>query len=359
MNDEDPGQVHIPEPIRVPGPALLAGLSTGVAVAALTGMSAVARTLGLRGAGVDPITPDDLVFRADRESIVMSSDGVPLHVREVGSRTAPMTVLFVHGFTLRTGSWVLVMRELRQRWGDDVRMVFPDCRGHGDSGACTPEQSTVGMLADDIATVIEAVIPQGPVVLVGHSMGGMAICALATARPDLIGPRVVGVSMLGTASHTLTDVGLAAALRNPALGLLRVAIGCAPAVVGRGRAAITPIAVPFITAGAYAPGDRSATMTEFSSTMSLTAPLGAYAGFMPALENYDERGALPVLRGIEASVVCGDHDWMTPLRKSKALAQALDCELIVLANTGHMLVLESAPRVANTIARLVARTAAQ
>ena len=353
MNDENRGRVHIPE--RFPGPALLAGLGTGVAVAALTGIAAAARALGVRGAGDDPVTPADLVFRSDRESIVMSADGVPLHVREVGPRDAPVTVLFVHGFTLRTGSWVLVRSELRARWGDDVRMVFPDCRGHGDSGACTPEQSTVGLLGDDIATVIRTLIPEGPVVLVGHSMGGMAICALATGHPELIGSRVVGASLLGTASHALTDVGLAAALRNPVLDVVRAAIRFLPTVVGRGREVITPFATPFVTAGAYAPGDRSATMTDFSSTMSLSAPLGTYAGFMPALEDYDERGALPILRRIATSVVCGDHDWMTPLRKSKALADELDCELIVLAETGHMLILESAPRVARAVADLVAR----
>lgn len=355
MNDDDRGQVHIPERVHLPGPALLAGLSTGVAVAALTGIAAAARALGVHGGGEDPVAPEDLVFRSDRESIVMSSDGVPLHVREVGPRTAPMTVLFVHGFTLRTGSWVLVRNALQARWGDDVRMVFPDCRGHGDSGSCTPEQSTVGLLGDDIATVIRTLVPEGPIVLAGHSMGGMAICALAAGHPELIGSRVVGASLLGTASHALTDVGLAAALRNPVLDVVRVAIRFLPTVVGRGREVIKPFATPFVTAGAYAPGDRSATMTDFSSTMSLSAPLGTYAGFMPALEEYDERGAVPVLRRIATSVVCGDHDWMTPLRKSKALAEELDCELVVLADTGHMLILESAPRVARSIAELVAR----
>ncbi|BDH58913.1 alpha/beta fold hydrolase [Tsukamurella sp. PLM1] len=347
MNDTEPG--------RFPGPALLAGLGTGVAVAALTGLAAAGRLLGLRGGGPDTVDPDDLRFRADRESIVMSADGVPLHVREVGPRDAPVTVLFVHGFTLRTASWVLVRNALAARWGDDVRMVFPDCRGHGDSGSCTAEQSTVAMLGDDIATVLRVLVPTGPVVLAGHSMGGMAICALATGHPELFGSRVVGAALLGTASHALTDVGLAAALRNPVLDVFRAAVRFLPSVVGRGREVITPFAAPFVTAGAYGPGDHSLSMTTFSSTMSLSAPLDTYAGFMPALESYDERAALPVLRRIATSVVCGDHDWMTPLRKSKALAEALDSELVVLSDTGHMLVLEAAPRVATAIAELVAR----
>ncbi|WP_019202402.1 alpha/beta fold hydrolase [Tsukamurella sp. 1534] len=340
---------------RVPGPAVLAGLGTGVAVAALTGIAAAGKLLGLRGAGEDPVGPDDLDFRSDRETIVMSADGVPLHVREVGPRDAATTVVFIHGFTLRSASWVLVLRELRARWGDDVRMVFPDCRGHGDSGACTPRQSTVGLLGDDIATVLQALVPTGPVVLVGHSMGGMAICGFATGHPELIGTRVVGASLLGTASHALTDSGLAAALRNPVLDVFRVAVRFLPSVVGRGREAVRPFAEPFVTAGAYGPGDHSASLAHFSSSMSLSAPLGTYAGFIPALETYDEQAALPVLRRIECSVVCGDHDRMTPLRKSEVLAEELDCEFVVLSDTGHMLILEAAPRVARSVADLVER----
>lgn len=337
-----------------PGPAVLAGLGTSVAVATLTGLAAARRALGVR-VDDDPISADDLTFRSDRETIVMSSDGVPLHVREVGPRDAPITVLFIHGFTLRSASWVLVRNALQRRWGDGVRMVFPDCRGHGDSGSCTPEQSTVALLGDDIATVMDALVPTGPVVLVGHSMGGMAICALATGHPDLIGSRVVGAALLGTASHALTDSGLAAALRNPVLDMFRAAVRFLPSVVGRGRDAVKPLAEPFVTAGAYGRGDRSATMTHFSSTMSLSAPLDTTAGFMAALESYDEQDALPILRGIATSVVCGDHDWMTPLRKSKAMAEELDTELIVLANTGHMLILEAADRVALAVAALVDR----
>ena len=36
-------------------------------------------------------------------------------------------------------------------------------------------------------------VPDGPIVLVGHSMGGMTIVALAELHPELFGDRVVGV----------------------------------------------------------------------------------------------------------------------------------------------------------------------
>ncbi len=342
---------------RVSVPPVLAGLSAGVAVAAVAGISFVAQVLGLRRDGPDPFTGADLQFPADHESVILSHDGVPLHVREVGPADAPVTVVFVHGFTLRSDSWVFVRAQLQRRWGGGVRMVFPDCRGHGDSGACTPEQSTVELLGDDVATVIDQIVPEGPVVLVGHSMGGMAIFACASRHKELFGPRVVGVVLLGTSAHGLTEAGLASALKNPVLDLFRLAVRHLPAVVGHGREVAKPLAVPLLIAGSYGPGPRSATMTAFSTSMSLTAPLNTTASFFAALEQYDERAGFPALRRTAATVVCGDRDWMTPLRNSQRMAAELDCRLVTIEDAGHMLIMQAADKVAAAVAELVARAA--
>lgn len=341
-------------------PSVLAGLRASAVVAAVAAAHAAGRAVGLRGNAPDPLAGDRLDFPCDRETVVMADDGVPLTVREVGPADAPVTVVFVHGFTLRAGSWVFVRRELERRWrGPDgeaaVRMVFPDCRGHGDSGACPPERATVRALGADIGTVIDTFVPEGPVVLVGHSMGGMAIFGCAQARPELFGDRVVAVSLLGTAAHGIADAGLASALRNPALDAFRMLVRCLPATVGRGRAALRPLAVPLVTAGAYGPGEHSPTMTDYSSTMSLRVPVGTMAGFMMALETYDQTAVLPVVARTDASVVCGSHDWLTPLRNSKRMALALDCEFIVIHGVGHMLIMEAASQVAASIADLVRR----
>lgn len=64
-------------------------------------------------------------------------------------------------------------RELASRWGDNVRMVFYDQRGHGRSGLPAPASCTVGQLGDDLESVLRVLVPRGNAVLVGHSMGGM------------------------------------------------------------------------------------------------------------------------------------------------------------------------------------------
>ena len=58
------------------------------------------------------------------------------------------------------------------------------------------------------ARVIEATAPTGPLVLVGHSMGGMTIMALADQHPELFGDRVVGVALVSTSPGKLAEVGL-------------------------------------------------------------------------------------------------------------------------------------------------------
>lgn len=50
-------------------------------------------------------------------STVAADDGVALRVEEVGEPSAPMTVVFVHGFCLHMGSWYFQRRDL------------PDCTG--------------------------------------------------------------------------------------------------------------------------------------------------------------------------------------------------------------------------------------
>ena len=56
------------------------------------------------------------------------------------------------------------------------------------------------MLGRDLDAVLRALAPDGPLVLVGHSMGGMTIMALAEQRPELFAERVAGVALLSTSA---------------------------------------------------------------------------------------------------------------------------------------------------------------
>ncbi len=53
--------------------------------------------------------------------------------------------------------------------------------------------------------MLEELVPDGPVVLVGHSMGGMTIMAFAERHPELFEDRVVGVGLVSTTAGGLQD----------------------------------------------------------------------------------------------------------------------------------------------------------
>ena len=144
----------------------------------------------------------------------MADDGVPLHVevdefdrpRGAGDgapgKTAdapPLTVVFVHGYALNLDCWHFQ----RAGYRGLVRAVYYDQRSHGRSGRSTDGHATIEQLGHDLKQVLDEVVPDGPVVLVGHSMGGMTIVALAEQLPELFGDRVVGVGLISTTAGGL------------------------------------------------------------------------------------------------------------------------------------------------------------
>jgi len=67
-------------------------------------------------------------------------------------------------------------------------------RGHGHRASLT-DSYTVTQLGIDLETVLSVMAPRGPVVLVGHSMGGMTVLRCA-AVPEALSTRIVGVAII-------------------------------------------------------------------------------------------------------------------------------------------------------------------
>ena len=135
---------------------------------------------------------------------VRTDDGVDLHVELDGDAHARLTVVLSHGFTARLREFDLQRETLRPR----ARLVLWDQRGHGRSGWTPLRKATIDRTGRDLGQVLDAVVPDGPVVLAGHSMGGMSVMALARQRPELFGSRVVGAFLLATSAGGLVSTGL-------------------------------------------------------------------------------------------------------------------------------------------------------
>jgi alpha-beta hydrolase superfamily lysophospholipase len=121
-------------------------------------------------------------------SNLTTADGLKLHLREWPCPDARGTVLIVHGLGEHIGRYEHVAAQLR-RAGRHV--VGYDQRGHGLSEGRRGALASSDSLLRDLAMVIDAVRLQwpGPLVLLGHSMGGLVAARLAAAGVEDPKPR--------------------------------------------------------------------------------------------------------------------------------------------------------------------------
>jgi pimeloyl-ACP methyl ester carboxylesterase len=341
---------------------VVAGVAGLVAACAAVGLATERYAIGRIRNGPDAEADEPFGrLRADRSRTVTTDDGLPLAVEEVGPRDAPLTVVFAHGYCLAMGSWHYQRIGLADMSRPRVRMVFYDCRSHGRSGRAPPETATIDQLGDDLFRVLSDLVPTGPVVLVGHSMGGMTIMALADRHPELFGDRIVGVGLVNTSSGQLAELtlGLPEAFgkvfRAAVPGVVR-GIGKGGKLIDRGRRIGADLAFIITRRIAFADKEVSPSIVEFLERMIGSTPTDVIAEFYPTLAAHDKLAALDVLRGLPAVVVVGDADRLTPSAHGRAIAAALpDAELVEIADGGHVVMLEHPGLVTDAIAGLVER----
>jgi len=341
----------VAEQIRTPG-----GLRAGLTALGAASLGSVATLLPGRRAR-DPWAGEDMwELGVDRGSMVAASDGVPLAVREAGPTDAPVTVVFAHGYTLSMDTWHFQRRHLQDRFGPEIRMVFYDQRGHGLSGTSSRRNSTIAQLAADLDTVISATAPTGPVVVIGHSMGGMTVLGYAARHREVFRDRVLGVGLISTAMGELSEAGLGAVLNSRAVARMAEFAGRTPGVFTNGRRALGAIISPFIYGGSFGdPSSMSPTVARFVDELIASTDVLTIANFFETLTRHDESAAMPVLRHVRTTVLCGDRDLLTPLDRSVDIVDQLpESEFVVVPGAGHMVMLEEPAHVSEVLGDLVA-----
>jgi pimeloyl-ACP methyl ester carboxylesterase len=285
----------------------------------------------------DPKTPEPHILA------VPADDGVRLHVEVYEPPAAEVTVVFCHGFLLNSSSWHVE----RDTLADRARVVLWDLRGHGRSGWGTPPNATIDQLGRDLNAVLEATAKDGPVVLVGHSMGGMAILGLAEAHPELFGDRVAGVLLAATSSGDLSSVtiGLPELTARLLHRMVPVTLATLRHQARLVDAARRPLGgMSFLLTRSYLFGAHvSKEVAEVTARLMASVPIEVIADFYTELIAYDKRAALPALGQIPVVVMVGDRDLITPVRHAEALAAEIPgAELVVIPAAGHLLTLERA-----------------
>ncbi|MFD5648424.1 alpha/beta fold hydrolase [Streptomyces sp. NPDC127039] len=362
-----------------------AGAAAGVAIERLTvgrGMRQRARLAldstgpygGLRGTPGKAYAEDgtELYYEIDEVDEVdglgpeAGADPAPRRRRLFGRKApAPVTVVFSHGYCLNQDSWHFQRAALR----GVVRTVYWDQRSHGRSGrgvAQTRDDRPVSIdeLGRDLKAVIDAAAPEGPIVLVGHSMGGMTVMALADAFPDLVRERVVGVALVGTSSGRLGEVNFGLplagvnAVRRVLPGVLR-ALGQRAELVEKGRRATADLFAGIIKRYSFASRDVDPAVARFAERMIESTPIDVVAEYYPAFNDHDKTEALAHFASLPVLVLAGVRDLVTPSEHSEAVADLLPgAELVLVPDAGHLVMLEHPEVVTDRLADLLARAGA-
>jgi pimeloyl-ACP methyl ester carboxylesterase len=301
---------------------------------------------------------------------VIADDGTPLHVevdevdrqaqppaRRLRRRPPPLTVVFCHGYALNLDCWHFQREHYRGR----VRTVFYDQRSHGRSGRSPLGNATIEQLGRDLMSVLDAVAPDGPVVLVGHSMGGMTIVALAEEHPELFGGRVVGTALISTTAGGLDPSRILFPMVPTWAGTGVVHRGVS--TLARGHRAVDGLRrlgrnVALVATDELAFGDAvPASYVEFVDRMLSATPFEVVAEFFPGFGSLDKFHAVDVLSKVPTAVVCGTADRLTSIGHSRKLHASIDgSSLLECHGAGHMVILERYDEVNGELDRMIDAT---
>jgi pimeloyl-ACP methyl ester carboxylesterase len=286
---------------------------------------------------------------------VPAADGVPLSVEIDGQ--GPVTVVLAHGWTLDATTWVPVARSL------DARVVRYDHRGHGRSAAVDPASMTIDQLADDLAAVIAAVAPEGPLVLAGHSMGGMAIMAFAERHPEVFGSRVAGAALVSTTAGGLKTHHIVSRLIPDSIGneigaRLIAGLALAPDLVDRVRRRGSNVG--FLVADQFAFGeDVPAAYVELVDNMLAATSFEVLAQFFPNFDSLDKYTVLATFARVPTYVITGTRDMLTSTGLSRTMASRIPGAVLVeCPGAGHMVILEQNDRVNSALDDLLSAAGA-
>jgi Predicted hydrolases or acyltransferases (alpha/beta hydrolase superfamily) len=310
--------------------AFALGAAGAVAGAGLAAQRAAARRL--RGYH-DPDADTEIVAEYDRSYRLPSHDGGELFVVDRG--TGPV-ILLSHGVTLSLRTWA---KQLSSLSGAGFRVVAFDHRGHGES-TVGGSGHTVENLGADVRTVIEG-LDLHDVVLVGHSMGGVAAQSYCINSPDSAHERLAGLVLLSSLTRSVLagSPRLAAAStwvadRLPdGAELLRARdFGLLVSRLGFGRKPV--------------PSQVEATRQMIVDTHSATR-----RDAVAALAGLDLSGQIGAI-DIPTLIICGTADLLTPVAESRRIAERiLGSRLEIVEGGGHMLMFERAELVDGLITR--------
>lgn len=252
---------------------------------------------------------------------IVRPDGTVLHAESYGPADAP-TLVLTHGWGLDRTEWAW----FKPHWGERFRIVVWDLPGLGKSSEPNTNDYSLEKLAGDLRAVIEATSDK-PVVLVGHSIGGMIVQTFFKESPELLGDRVLGAAIVhSTALNPLRRMlfsGLVSALQKPLVEpLLHLQIGMSPLLRLMNWMSYWNGSTHWsVKLTGFAGNETRSQLDYVAWQQTKASPAVAARGCLGMLR-FDARDALPEVE-IPILVVAGDLDPITLPEASEEIRQSV------------------------------------
>lgn len=321
---------------------LAAGVGAALAGGAAIGF--VAERALVRGRVVPPVPEEDVPLGsiAGERSTVEGPDGAAIAVETYGPPGAPQ-LLLAHGWVCTGRAWHEIVKRLRGRY----RLITYDQPGHGRSDPPGDGHYDLDVLGDSFAAVVEQAAAPGPLVVAGHSLGGMTVLNAVRRHPAVL-ERLRGAVLLSTTSSARSErLGLELGIRAVARlerGIRRAVPTLRDPRVTRAadRLTRTTSDLSYLVARWTAVGeDADPRIVAFTQQMALSSGSDVVFGLAQAVLAVDEDEGLDALATVATTLVVGTEDRLTPVTLSQRMAARVDARLVELEGVGHMALLEA------------------
>lgn len=298
------------------------------------------------------------------EVTVAGPAGLGLAVERHGPAGAPQLVL-VHGWLCSTRVWDPIV----ERLAATHRLIAYDQPGHGRTPRPRDGRYDLDLLGDALLAVVESAADPGPLVLVGHSLGGMTVLNALRRHGERLEGRIASTVLVSTTSSARRD---AAERRRLELGIRAFANlqrVLTPLAAGLRRPGVIDLTArltgsasdlsTLITRLVGLGPDVDAEVAEATTRMVLGAGPDPALGLLDAVLGLDEDAALALLP--PSTAVVGTADRLTPPVLTRRMAERAGprLDVIELPRVGHLPPFEAPDALADVLrARASARGAA-
>jgi pimeloyl-ACP methyl ester carboxylesterase len=322
-------------PLTVRGIGLLAG---GLLLGVGAGVTLERTLVGRDRRREDPEAGEPFGGIRGKATKLTSHDGTRLQVEELGEGPC---LVFAHGFSLSQDAWHYQRRDLPARF----RCVFYDQRGHGRSGRPRKDDYSLQALAGDLKAVLDWT-GEERVVVVAHSMGGIAALQFAEQFPGELGGRVAGLVLVGSTyvdtvrgmTAAVSAWGAAWAQRTLITGAFRF-MGQDPARAQQLRRRGSDLG--YLGTRLFGFGSHpSPSQVAFVDKTLAGTDVEVWAKVFPSLVDFDLSESLTAVR-VPALIATGDKDRLTPPAAARFMASKIPgSRLLILEDAGHCAFLE-------------------